>query len=228
MRYLLPNYVHFCMTDSGIVFLNLRKDKYIGLPADTCDSFDAIADGTKPLSATAATLACELCDRDLLTTDPLAGRVPQPASVPRVRLSLADDDCDADVSLIDACTLLRAWITAKTILRLGSLEWVVRRVKTRRDRGLLCGTRVPFDAERARELLKVFRRLRPLIYSATDQCILDSLTLLELFAANDFFPAWIFGVMTRPFLAHCWVQHEDVVLLDTVTRARMFTPIMTT
>ena len=30
------------------------------------------------------------------------------------------------------------------------------------------------------------------------------------------FPRWVFGVRARPFVAHCWVQYEDMVFNDTV------------
>jgi hypothetical protein len=30
----------------------------------------------------------------------------------------------------------------------------------------------------------------------------------------------------RPFHAHCWVQHEDAVVGDTVEHVSQFTPIM--
>jgi hypothetical protein len=42
---------------------------------------------------------------------------------------------------------------------------------------------------------------------------------------NGIGSAVMFGVMTRPFKAHCWVQIEDVVLNDSLDHVRLFTPI---
>jgi hypothetical protein len=33
-------------------------------------------------------------------------------------------------------------------------------------------------------------------------------------------------VQTRPFAAHCWVQHGDIVCNDTVEHVSGYTPIM--
>ncbi|KAK0342036.1 hypothetical protein LTR94_023885 [Friedmanniomyces endolithicus] len=37
---------------------------------------------------------------------------------------------------------------------------------------------------------------------------------------------WVFGVRTWPFLAHCWVQIDDIVVGDSLSRTNGFTPIM--
>jgi hypothetical protein len=51
--------------------------------------------------------------------------------------------------------------------------------------------------------------------------------LLEYLAWYRIFPTWVFGVQTRPFAAHCWLQHENIVLNDTVEHVTRYTPIMT-
>jgi hypothetical protein len=40
------------------------------------------------------------------------------------------------------------------------------------------------------------------------------------------FPRWVFGVQSRPFAAHCWLQLGGVVLNDTVDHVKRYTPIM--
>lgn len=37
---------------------------------------------------------------------------------------------------------------------------------------------------------------------------------------------WIFGVRTWPFAAHCWLQIEDTVVGDSLSRVSSYTPIM--
>ena len=54
----------------------------------------------------------------------------------------------------------------------------------------------------------------------------DSLALLEYLARYGIYADWVFGVQTRPFAAHCWVQHGDIVFNDTVEHVSGYTPIM--
>lgn len=37
---------------------------------------------------------------------------------------------------------------------------------------------------------------------------------------------WVFGVRTWPFLAHCWLQIDDLVVGDSLSRVGGFTPIL--
>jgi hypothetical protein len=68
--------------------------------------------------------------------------------------------------------------------------------------------------------------LRIFLFSHRDRCLHDSLALLEFLARYDIFPDWAFGVRARPFVAHCWVQHGDIVFNDTVEHVAGYTPIM--
>ncbi|WP_341018738.1 lasso peptide biosynthesis B2 protein [Brevundimonas diminuta] len=38
---------------------------------------------------------------------------------------------------------------------------------------------------------------------------------------------WVFGVRTWPFLAHCWLQIDDVLLADDLDRVLGYSPILT-
>jgi hypothetical protein len=71
----------------------------------------------------------------------------------------------------------------------------------------------PFDAERAIELVGVFRRLRPHTFAARDQCLFHALALVRFLSAYDIYPTWVIGVRTKPWAAHSWVQ-QGTLLLD--------------
>jgi hypothetical protein len=80
--------------------------------------------------------------------------------------------------------------------------------------------------ERARQLMEVFGRLRVFLFSHREECLHDSLALLEFLARYGIFPDWVFAVRARPFVAHCWVQYQDVVFNDTAEHVGGYTPIM--
>jgi hypothetical protein len=64
------------------------------------------------------------------------------------------------------------------------------------------------------------------LFSSKDECLYDSLALLEFLARYRIYPDWVFGVQTRPFAAHCWVQQGDIVFNDTVEHVTGYSPIM--
>jgi len=83
-----------------------------------------------------------------------------------------------------------------------------------------------FSEKFAAELITAYYRFRPYLLVGRESCLFDSLALLNFLASFSLFPQWIFGVQMRPFVAHCWVQHENAVLNDTPERVRDYVPIM--
>lgn len=75
------------------------------------------------------------------------------------------------------------------------------------------------------ELLEGFQRWAPYA-PVTYKCLLRSFLLLRVLHRHGQDAAWVFGVTTWPFEAHCWLQVEDVVLDDEFDRVARYTPIM--
>lgn len=103
-------------------------------------------------------------------------------------------------------------------------------LKARRLDAILCGigradpvrTRNPADLSR---LARRFSRCRTLLpFPAL--CLPDSLAFLRFAAARGHYPQLVFGVEAYPFSAHCWVQHDGVVLNDLTDHAALFSPIL--
>ena len=75
-------------------------------------------------------------------------------------------------------------------------------------------------------LVEAFLHLRALYFTTKDECLFDSLVLVEFLARHGLYPTWVIGVSTNPFKAHSWVQVGDRVLNDLPERVSMFTPIL--
>ena len=82
------------------------------------------------------------------------------------------------------------------------------------------------EIDTVRPLVAAFIYLRPLLYTAHNACLLDSLTLTRFLAAYGVFPDWVFGVKTDPFCAHCWVQQGEYVFNDSPDHVGEFAPIL--
>jgi hypothetical protein len=232
--WLLSPHVRICTLADAAVLLDLRADRYYGLPQRQSAALSLVVRGWPSLAQDeslpcdpwhAEALAHELAGRGLLTQDGSRGRSAVPVVLPRIEEQLHVWD-RADWSAIRAahcCAFAIAWARATLELRLRRFAQIVASVE-RRKAGRMEGS--SFDQVKARLLMHVFRALRPLFYTTIDRCLLDSLVLIEFLALYGQFPTWVIGVRTGPFAAHSWVQHDQYVLNGAPTFVRAFTPIL--
>jgi hypothetical protein len=192
-----------------------------GWPVKSTDSIESI---DPPSPETAAAIEV-LRGRGLLADGIPPGKdaTPVTATVPAREL-VSETDTAPGAHLGSWLKFLTASAFAKFALRTWPFERVILRVKRRK--ALLEPQSGALDAERARKLVEAFARYRVFLFSSKDECLYDSLALLEFLARYGIYPDWVFGVQTRPFAAHCWVQHGDVVFNDTVEHVTGYTPIM--
>lgn len=114
----------------------------------------------------------------------------------------------------------------KTRLKLltGSLERLIGAIARRRQRCIWA--QVAFDFETAQTLVAAFTRLRGIGYVFNDDCLFDSLVLLDFLALHNLFPQWVFGIRDKSPGVHCWVQQDGVVLNDSIKHVRRYTPFL--
>ena len=230
-KYWLSSHVHVCVTDNYAVLLDLRRDKYIGVAREHVPALGRLVVGWPVMSHSEhqhaqppASLLNKMLDTGMLTTDPALGREAQPPSIPRPQFPAIEADLERrpHITIRNVFQVLIAAATAKTLLKRRSIEDVVTRVQRRKERH----ASTDFDLDAARPLVEAFLYLRPLFFTTKDECLFDSLVLVELLARNRMFPAWLFGVTTSPFKAHSWVQAGDRVLNDQPERVSQFAPIL--
>jgi hypothetical protein len=235
-RYALAAHVFVCVNGEHLVLLDLKEDRYwaleasqtaglgslvAGWPVTSADSIESI-DSPSPEAAAAIEV---LRGRGLLADGIPPGKdaTPVTANVPTREL-VSETETAPGARLNSWLKFLTASAFAKFALRTWPFERVILRVKRRK--ALLEPQSGPLDAERARKLVEAFARYRVFLFSSKNECLYDSLALLEFLARYGIYPDWVFGVQTRPFAAHCWVQHGDLVFNDTVEHVTGYTPIM--
>lgn len=235
-KYWIAQHVHLCVTDNYAVLLDLRRDKYIGVPREHMPALAASVVGwpatpqsnTLPDNApsrSADVLLNKMLSTGMLTTDPTAGKDARPLvmSSPQFAAIEADLERRPQITAQNVWQVMAAAATAKALLKWRPIEAVVARVKKRKELRCAAGE---FDLDAARPLVEAFVYLRPLFFTTKDECLFDSLVLVELLARHDLFPDWIIGVSTNPFKAHSWVHANDRVLNDQPERVARFTPIL--
>jgi hypothetical protein len=235
-RYALADHVFVCLNGEHLVLLDLKEDRYWALEASQTSGLGALVGGW-PVRASAETpvedgptpntiAAVEvLRGRGLLTDSVPPGKDATPVSaIAPARELAAEGDSAASRRGGSWLGFFAASAMAKFALRIWPFERVIRRV--RRRKAVLGPKAEPLDVERARTLVDAFMRYRVFLFSSKNECLYDSLALLEYLARYGIHADWVFGVQTRPFAAHCWVQHGDIVFNDTVEHVSGYTPIM--
>ena len=236
-QYGLPDHVFVCLNDEYVVILDLKRDRYFALQASRTAGLSTLVRGWPvPLSAGARSEAASpeetnataqvLLRQGLLSNADTAAKDATPVQLPAPakELVVQGDTHGTPIRAGAIAAFLAASIFAKFALRFWTFERVIRRVQLRK-RARATATQ-PLDVERAPHLVDSFARLRVFLFSSRDECLYDSLALLEFLARGELFPDWVFAVRARPFAAHCWVQYGDIVFNDRVEEVGGYTPIM--
>ena len=230
-QYAICQHAHTCVASGHIVFLDLQRDKYLCLDLEATAALlpylhgrtFVIGDplpGCSSAAGVSQTLT-ELEQRNLIALVPLgqaASGVEQIAGPTRFISAPAGDEYHCTAA--GACKVFLAVTRSAVTLRCRTLAKNVARVTQRRKSAV--GSVVAVGLE---TLVQRFASCRSRFVS-TDACLFHSFALLDFLALHGLYPKLVFGVSMRPFHAHCWVQHEDVVVGDTLERVSQFTPIM--
>jgi hypothetical protein len=232
-EYYIHRGVYVCQTEDSVILLDLHQDRYIGLDLVDGGLLDEHVQGwpTRQTSGhieipreLAQKVISELVSNQLLTTNYECANPDATCRIERPCETMHSRYCDSKVTLGHLCAYVSALLLTKTRMRVMPLHSVVQRVARRRSAKTAEHGSVDFDA--ARRLIRSYVRLRALFVTSTDKCLADSLTLVEFLSWYDIYPAVVFGVRSRPFAAHSWVQHGRCILNDSLEHVRSFEAIL--
>jgi hypothetical protein len=247
--YYLPWQIYACRTDGGIVFLDARRDRYIGLggasstrlgdlvvnltnrtgarrdvrdPAVAVEQLERLAD-----TLIQRGLLCRGTGEGLRRSDP---SLPPPqidalpleinASPPKREGPQADTENCRSPRLVDGVNFVIACVRASWALRWLSLGSIASRVTAARPE------QEPFDFAGALRLVQVFQMLRCWFFSEKNRCLFNALSLVYFLQRYGHFPYFVIGVKTTPFAAHSWVQRDRIVLDGDPASVGHFAPIL--
>jgi hypothetical protein len=251
-HFLAPD-VYWCQTADAVVFLDLKRDRYVGLGLGELPMLNAVVSGwavTPPQnnskqdsdSACLTATAQALLASGLLSakSSPRMHLLPVAIDTVSAVLPKADFDHRPKLRLHHVLHFVRALTRATLSLKCQPIHRIVERVRMRKTAALAgiiatgvgnpcTGRAAAQDAalEPVRSLTVIYKLLRVFAFTAKDACLLDSLALVEFLARYRVFPDWVFGVQTGPFAAHSWVQQGRYVLNSSVECVRDYTPILT-
>lgn len=236
---LLTHHTFVCLTDGVLVFLNLRNDQYacferqytvpigklLGLPVSSVEDLEP---PVRPADdETVRTEVGKMIANGFATHESTEGKraefITQPSEL---REMLGYEIGKAPkVRTGHVLNFFKALIITKSLLRFASMERTVMRVKRRKARYVAKGGAEP-SPERINELVEIYKILKPLFVTVKDECLFNSLFLIEFLACYRVYPSWYFGVRLNEFYAHCWVQDKNVIYDDFIQNTSANQPIM--
>jgi hypothetical protein len=199
--------LHAVPVGSDLVLLDLQADEYLCLP--DCHGLEVLGNLVRgPIEA-----LLRLSAEELITganPRPEARRGPPP--LPVTGLPAAPG---VGPRLRDVLEFATIWIdvvrSRPTIGRLAS------RMGGRRGR--------KDDVAAIAARVEVFRQLLPLA-PWTGACLLQAELLLRFLNAADLDADWVFGVRLWPFLAHCWLQIDELCVSESPDTLASYHPIL--
>lgn len=229
-----------CLTDNTLVFLDLQKDKYscleqqhtqpvsklLGLPiAGAYESTSG--DKLSTINKEAADVVQDLIENGLATQDANKGKQAKfiPADTKLQEMLGYPPGEGPKINAVHIFNFFKALIIAKVSREFLPIEYTVNRVKRRKDRYTAKGG-TETDYKRINELVEVYKILKPLFVTVKDECLFNSLFLIEFLACYRVYPSWYFGVRLNEFYAHAWVQDSNVVYDDFIYSICQNEPIM--
>lgn len=228
----LAHHAYAAEIAGALVFLDLKRDTYTFIAPKhaaeiLCLLGDAVGSCLEPIgngepSGDESSTLGELRRAGLVTADP-SGKAFQPIlydSVVEELPRLIGPDRPS-IRLSHALHFLWAVLSARCMLSLLPLDRVVRAIQRRRLRQAHAD-----DVVAATRLTEIYRRLRPMLFSRGDRCLLDSLSLINFLGRYGIRAGWRFGVRLEPFKAHAWVQDGNTVFDDMAANIHSYTAIL--
>lgn len=219
--------VHFCESDGTFVFLDSRTNRYTCLRPDQADMFRRILDVRgycDNLDARSLSYARFLIEARLLIEQPVYSPRLQAFSSPLPTSSLLDDTHSPVAGALRAIpAMAQSILAARRIVRKADMLSSQAAVLKWRERASLHSS--AHKAQVAKATL-AFHALTPLFFTAHDACLFRSLALIRFLALHGVSADWVFGVCYCPFLAHCWIELDGVVLNDFLDNVSAYRPIL--
>lgn len=229
-----------CLTDNTLVFLDLKKDKYscleqrhtqavsklLDLPAAGANESTSDENLTA-ISKDTAEVVQDLIENDLATKNANQGKLAEliPAETElKEMLGYAPGE-GPKINATHLFNFFKALIIAKFSRRLLPIGYTVNRIKRRKQKHYTIGS-PNTNYERVNELVEVYKILKPLFVTVRDECLFNSLFLIEFLACYRVYPSWYFGVRLNEFYAHAWVQGDNIIYDDSVDNTCENQPIM--
>ena len=224
-RLRLTRHTHCCFTPDGAILLDLRSDRYSAIPEAQSRALALLLGSGAGEDESLRSVADALLERNLVTWDEASGKAYAPLGIELTGKVLLDQVTRPPrIGVLHVVRFLKSCIAVHVALRRRSFEYAIHRATKRKRQGRLYAGRV--DLERATTLVQIARQVRSFLFTAHKRCLYDSLVLADFLAQYGLYPAIVVGVATKPFRAHCWIQHAGIAFNSDEQDITQYTPLL--
>jgi len=221
VQYRLRQNLSYCLIDGHPIFLDLDGDRYFQLGGHLESAFLAYMGN----GITDETEVDKLIESKILVRRPSSDHCPRTVAPP-ARSSLELTKVSGRVRMTAILRVFKIVRNTSRQLRTQPIKVVLDDLVRYRERRRVNAVASEPSNEQILELASAFGRSRLYVpFETSTSCLLDSIALTKYLADHRISTHIVFGVTSNPFSAHCWVQHGDLVLNDTVGNAASYTPI---
>ncbi|MBL4800763.1 MAG: lasso peptide biosynthesis B2 protein [Emcibacter sp.] len=231
-RYFLAKHIFYSNIDGHFIVLDLRKNKYLLLGEEEKQIFQVLFEKKDVLRPNEPhdleQSITDLVELGMLTDGPEKGKQNMVPVLPLVTQDMNGYPFDGipKIGAGHVYQCFKAFLYTKIVWWLNPMEGVIAKMKNRKTRHLAKKPpKVSF--EQTRELVEIFRILTGLFYTVRNECLFDSLTMVNFLASYGIYPQMVFGLQMGPFAAHAWVQEGAISYNCPVAIVDSFEPIMT-
>jgi hypothetical protein len=234
VRYWTPHHIRVAVTPTGVVLLDLKRNRYLGLGLTNARELAALAANWSQVSTETQPIEALACDSALAHVAAFVQAGLLSREPPEIAFSTRTVDLTVQLTSIglqeQAVTSLRLHYILEFIR---ACLWAKRALRTRTLYSVACEISAAkaqasstVNLQRTIELVCIFRRLRPYAFESHDRCLFHALALLHFLARHGSHPTWVIGVCARPWGAHSWLQLDNCVLDSSPEEICRFTPIL--
>lgn len=214
-RLQVPSELAYCLCPDATVFLDIQRDRYFRLPPALETAFrTALCGGEAATAAVERLMALGVLERASDSAQP-AHR--EAAAIAASAVDLGGERTGPGVTTV--VWVARSLLKARADLRRGFASALSGLAGRSDRRGV---SRDPDAVVAASRTFLSARRLVPI----RPVCLLDSLALLDFLGRRNLDADLVFGVIARPFSAHCWLQIGALALNDELENLVGRTPIL--
>jgi hypothetical protein len=234
--YYLSKHIYFCDVSDGTIFLDLRTNRYFAIQSHDmlvlgphvhgfAENHPPVSRASESQGVTSDAIVHRLLANGVLTGSAADGKLAYPVALsidphPCVSISLGP----LSVKALHVLNFFLSVLHASISIRWSRVGTFLSRHHAAKVHPAVQPTSL--SLERVNHLLRIFNYLRLWVYTATDACLLDTLTLVNFLQRYDLPSTVVIGVRTNPFGAHAWAQWDSFVLNDTPDFVKGFRPLL--
>jgi len=217
--------LHACFLQERVVFLDIKADRYTALTGAAASAFEQLCalSRSAEIPARLQTHAQAFLNAGLLVPGRPGTGIHRP-SVRPAPIGSAHGPVPANRSgeSIRRLSLGHALATCLVLKRLRRFADMIRAARRWRQALPEQGNCLYEAIAHAHAL----HRVTPFLFTRHDACLFRSFLLVRYLHAIGIRADWEFGVRMAPFCAHCWVEHEGIVLNDHHDTVLAYTKIL--